>query len=79
MTITCDRVIEQLLEFLEGDVEQHVHIAIEHHIGICPHCGGLLEQYRATIVITRSLPRCAPPIPPSLDAKLRAILEQHLG
>ena len=73
---TCEELIEQLLEFVEGQLDEPVLIAIQAHLGHCPHCGGVVATYRATVVVTRALPRCAPPLPAGFEMKLRLLLEQ---
>jgi anti-sigma factor RsiW len=74
---TCQEFVEQVMDFLEGEVPDTLRITIEEHVGICSHCGQFLASYRATIVITRALPRATPPMPPELEARLRALLQEE--
>jgi len=72
--VTCDEFVNQLMDFLDDELTESVRIAIQAHLTICAHCGGLMATYCATITITRSLPRCSGPLPARFEEKLRAIL-----
>ncbi len=75
--VTCDEFVNQLMDFLDDELTESVRIAVQAHLSICTHCGGLMATYCATITITRSLPRCPAPLPASMEQKLRAMLAAH--
>jgi len=50
-------------------------VSVEEHVAGCPHCGAYVETYVATVTMTRGLPR-ATVIPPSLEARLKKMLDE---
>ena len=69
--LTCDDLTALLEDILNDEVELHVRADVEIHLGVCPHCGGLVAACRATITVTRALPKSEPPLPADLEARLR--------
>ena len=51
--ISCERLIELLLDYLEGDLEPAQQAAMEKHLEACPPCVDFAEQYRATPELCR--------------------------
>jgi anti-sigma factor RsiW len=76
ITINCDDLLEQIMDFLDGEIPETIRIAIEAHLSICPHCGGIVATYRATITFSRSLPKCEKPLPEGVEARFRTMLAQ---
>lgn len=69
--LTCEQLADLLDDILNERVELHVRAEVEIHLGRCPHCGGLVAACRATITITRALPKSDPPLPADVEARLR--------
>ena len=69
--LTCDDLQDLLGDLVAGDLAVDVVVIVERHLGTCPHCGGRLELYKATIILTRALPRNPDPLPPAVEARLR--------
>jgi anti-sigma factor RsiW len=73
--VTCEELVGLLLDFVGGDLSPEQRAAIEQHLCGCPPCVRHVEEYRLTIRVTRLLPK-ADPLPPALEARLRAALAE---
>ena len=73
--MTCEELVGLLLDFVGGDLSPEQRAAIEQHLCGCPPCVRHTEEYRLTIRVTRLLPK-ADPLPPALEARLRAALAE---
>jgi anti-sigma factor RsiW len=72
--ISCRELAEFLIDFVSDELPAEHRDHIEQHLKLCPPCVAYLESYRMTIRLTRRLP-CAP-LPPELEKRLRAVLEE---
>jgi hypothetical protein len=75
--ITCRELAELLIDFVAGELGQDLCEHIQHHLRACPPCVTFIETYQITIRLTRTLPRA--PLPPDLERRLRAALQQGGG
>ena len=73
--MSCEELVGLLLDFVGGDLSPEQRAAIEQHLCGCPPCVRHAEEYRLTIRVTRLLPK-ADPLPPALEARLRAALAE---
>lgn len=48
-TLACKEVIGQLLDYIDGDMEQGRKADVEQHLQNCPFCRGLMKSYEKTI------------------------------
>ncbi len=74
MTLTCEELVDLLVDYLGGELPDEQVDAIKSHVCGCGSCGVYIETYQLTITVTRALPRCEAPLPPSCEARLRAAL-----
>lgn len=74
--MTCHELIDQLLEYLDGDLVEEQHTQATVHLDGCENCRFYLESYTHTTRVVRNL-RCRP-LPTSVEEKLRAVLGEHL-
>lgn len=51
--VSCERVVELLLEYLEGTLPPDVHAAMEKHMELCPPCVAFARQYSRTSEVCR--------------------------
>ncbi len=72
--INCRELAELLIDFVSDELPAEHRARIEQHLKLCPPCVAYLESYRITIRLTKRLP-CAP-LPPELEKRLRAALEE---
>jgi anti-sigma factor RsiW len=75
MNITCRQLVELLIDFVSGELDEEQREYVEQHLQKCPPCVTYLETYQITIQITRQLPPA--PLPPQLVERLRAALEEN--
>ena len=73
--MTCEELVDLLLDFVGGEVTPEQRAVIEQHLCGCPPCGRHVEEYSLTIRVTRLLPK-SDPLPPALEARLRAALAE---
>ena len=55
VTITCTELVDLLLEFTGGDLDDAQRAVFEQHLCGCATCIVTVETYQATIVVTRAL------------------------
>jgi anti-sigma factor RsiW len=72
--ITCRELAELLIDFVSDELPPERRARIEQHLKLCPPCVAYLESYRITIRLTKRLP--CQPLPPELERRLRAALEE---
>lgn len=59
--ISCHRVVELLLDYLDGELDDNVSGAMDQHFEMCPECVAFTAQYRNTSELCRKeLVRAAP-------------------
>jgi len=71
--VTCQELVDLLLEFVGDEVSPELRATIEEHLCGCPPCVRHVEEYHLTIRVTRLLPR-HDRLPPAFEARLRAFL-----
>jgi len=74
MTLTCRKVTELLIDFVEGSLTEEQHSLLQRHLCGCVPCAIYMHTYRDTIKITHSLP--AEPLPTEFAARLKKVLEE---
>jgi anti-sigma factor RsiW len=74
--LTCESAIDLLLDFLEGVLDPETVADLERHLAGCPPCVAYLRTYRQTPAVAREAAR--EPMPPDLQARLRAFLVERL-
>ena len=72
--LSCDDLQDLLGDLVADELTPEVIIVVERHLCDCPGCGGRLALYRATIILTRALPRHADPLPEAFAARMRKLL-----
>ena len=53
--VPCIEFVELVTDYLEGVLPARERLALEHHLSLCDHCVGYLEQMRETRVLTGTL------------------------
>ena len=77
--LTCEILLEQILEFIEGELPETVYFHFEQHVFSCVNCELFVESYTATVKVTRAIPKCDKPLPKEFEARLRAMFESTPG
>lgn len=71
-SVSCERVVALLLEYLEGDLPSELATALARHLDDCPHCVEFVAQYEATSVLCRE--ELAREMPTELSERLASFL-----
>ena len=74
MTLTCRKVTELLIDFVEGSLTEEQHSLLQRHLCGCVPCAIYMHTYRDTIRITHSLPH--EPLPTEFATRLKKVLEE---
>lgn len=73
MTLTCRKVAELLIDFVDGSLAADQRALLERHLCGCVPCAIYIHTYRDTIRVTQSLPD--EPLPTEFADRLKAMLE----
>lgn len=52
-SITCRQLIEFIVEYVDGTLDETATHEFEHHLGVCPSCRNYLESYRITMSLVK--------------------------
>ncbi|HEX3148423.1 MAG TPA: zf-HC2 domain-containing protein [Gemmataceae bacterium] len=74
MTLTCRKVAEILIDFVEGSLSEDQHTLLQRHLCGCVPCAIYIHTYRDTIKVTHSLPD--EPLPTEFAGRLKKMLEE---
>lgn len=77
LTLTCQQVIERLVDYLDAALGPEVLDALERHLAVCTPCAAYLRTYRRTRELAAAAERVE--MPPDMAARLRDRLLKHLG
>jgi anti-sigma factor RsiW len=53
--ITCRELIDFIIEYVDGQLENTARHDFERHLGVCPSCRAYLDSYRKTMALTRAM------------------------
>ena len=71
--ITCRKLAELLMEYIENELAQDVRRQVEEHLKACPPCVVFVETYQVTIHLSRHL-SCSD-LPDSLRCRCEKLLQ----
>ena len=74
MTLTCRKVTEILIDFVDGTLPDDQRTMLERHLCGCVPCAIYMHTYHDTIRLTRALPD--EPLPDEFATRLKAMLDQ---
>jgi len=74
MTLTCRKVTEILIDFVEGTLPDEQRTLLERHLCGCVPCAIYMHTYHDTIRLTHALPD--EPLPPEFATRLKAMIEE---
>ena len=73
--IDCEDVLDEVWEFLDGEIEESRYVEIQSHVEECAGCGPRYEFQRALLTIIQI--RCTQgPLPESVRRRLFRLLEE---
>ena len=74
--MTCRKLLSEISNYLDEDVDPAVRQELEEHMAKCPDCWVVIDTTRKTIQIYRGC--CEPyPIPQNLHDRLQKALRKH--
>jgi anti-sigma factor RsiW len=73
MTLTCRKVTEILIDFVEDSLSEEDRTTLQQHLCGCVPCAIYLHTYRDTIRVTHALPD--EPLPAEFACRLKKMLE----
>ena len=74
MTLTCRKVAELLIDFVDGTLTEEQTSLLQRHLCGCVPCAIYMHTYRDTIRVTHALPD--EPLPTEFAARLKKVLEE---
>jgi len=51
--VKCQEIVEFLMDYIEGELPEHVKACFDMHLQMCPPCVDYLKTYRETILIAK--------------------------
>ena len=75
--VSCEHVLEQLSEFIDGEIEAGLRAEIEAHLKMCRKCSVLHDSLRKVLIIAGDERTFE--IPVGYSERLHAFIDQHLG
>ena len=75
MTLTCRKVTEILIDYVDGTLSTEDRSLLERHLCGCVPCAIYMHTYHDTIRLTRALPN--EPLPPEFAARLKSMIDRE--
>lgn len=72
MTMTCRKVTEILIDYVEGTLAEEERNILQRHLCGCVPCAIYMHTYHDTIRLTHALPD--EPLPPEFAARLKSMI-----
>ena len=77
LAMDCDELVELVTDYLEASLDPATRARVEAHLGECPGCAEILDQFRATVALTGALrPADAAVVDPARRAELLACFRE---
>ena len=73
--ITCKSFLDELSDFVDGELSQELRISLEAHLAKCPDCWVTLDETRRTVEISRSVD--CHPLPDDVHQRLLSALDSR--
>ncbi len=77
MTLTCRKVAEILVDYVDGSMSEEDRANFDRHFCGCVPCAIYLRTYHDTILLTKSLPNV--PLPPEFLSRLKEVFAKECG
>ncbi len=75
--INCKTFLDDVSNFLDGELDAELRISIEAHLAKCPDCWLIFDETKKTVAISRGVD--CHPLPEEVEQRLMKTLEQHLN
>lgn len=74
--ITCKSFLDDLSDYIDGDLEPEVRVSLEAHLAKCPNCWVLFDETRRTLEIFQSVD--CHPMPDEVHSRLLDAINLNL-
>ena len=75
--LTCKQLLDELSEYLDGNVQDDVRSHLDKHVSECPNCWVVVDTTKRTLQIYKGMD--PQPIPDELHARLMKALEKKIA
>jgi len=75
--VSCEHVLNELSNFIDGDIDAALKVEIENHLKTCRNCSVLHDSLRKMLVIVAD--EQVFEIPVGYSARLHAFIERKIG
>ena len=73
--VTCKSFLDEMADYLDGDISQEVRVSLESHLAKCPDCWVLLDETRQTVEIVQKT--ACHPMPDDVKNRLVDAIQKH--
>jgi anti-sigma factor (TIGR02949 family) len=73
--ITCKSFLEEMSDYIDGDLPQDLRASLESHLAKCPECWVLVDETRQTVEIVQKYD--CHPLPAEVKGRLVDALQKH--
>lgn len=77
MSLTCRKVTEILIDYVDGSLPDEQRNLLERHLCGCVPCAIYMHTYHDTIRLTHSLPD--EPLPAEFAERLKSMIQKEFG
>ncbi len=74
--ITCKSFLDDLSDYIDGDLEPEVRVSLEAHLAKCPNCWVLFDETKRTVEIFQSVD--CHPMPTEVHSRLLDAINLNL-
>ena len=74
--VTCQRVLEELSNFIDGEIDAGLRVQIEDHLKMCKRCTVLHDTLRKVLVIVADERTFE--LPEGYSERLHSLIDRHL-
>ena len=73
--INCKTFLDDVSNFLDGELDADLRVSIEAHLAKCPDCWVVFDETKKTVELSRSVD--CHPLPQHVEERLMQTLKQH--
>ena len=75
--ITCKSFLEDVSDYIDGDLGEEIRVSLEAHLAKCPDCWVIFDETKKTVEIFQNLD--CHPMPRDVHDRLLGALHQQWG